>query len=176
MTIKTITHASVLLLLPALGFSAVTWQSGPGYQFGNTRITVSSVLPSKHGTHYYGPRNLFEARKGKAWCASYRTDRRPWVKIQFDAPVKFQRFYVMNGYTKSRSSFLNNYRPKRVLVSTKNVAEPVTLKDTPKEQTVKLSRPVKSRWVKFTVLDNYPSKKFDDVCITGITVDQEQFN
>lgn len=165
----------VLVSLPVMSLSSVQWRSGKGHQFGETTITVSSVLQSPN-RDLYGPKNLFDAENGRAWCMDYNSDRRPWVKIELDGPTKFQRFYVKNGFNKDKSTFNDNYRAKKVLVTADNFAEPVIFRDTQKEQIVQLSKPVKSNWVKFTVLDNYPSKKHDYLCVTGITVDQEQFN
>lgn len=152
-----------------------SWSSGPGYQFGKTTYTVSSILPSKNGPNYYGPQHLFAG--DPAWCVDTKRDHQPWVKITLDRPSKFQQLYIINGYAKNKKSFADNQRAKKIKITAPHgFQQIVTLKDTMTEQTVKLKLSITVGWVKVQVLSTYPGKKFSDLCFSGMVVNLEQFN
>ncbi|MBY0531384.1 MAG: discoidin domain-containing protein [Xanthobacteraceae bacterium] len=175
----------VLTLLAASAFAAVAsaqpkpkeecaTQNG---QFAETRFCVSSAL-APQGENKYGPEIFVEGDEKKAWCegvVGYGIGES--VTIHFKPAVRMQEFTFVNGYQKSDETYKNNSRVKQLRIQTSDgFANVVTVPDTKDGHTVKLPRPVKPQWVRFTIAEVYPGARGSDTCISGIFPNLEQLN
>ena len=146
-------------------------------QYSETRYCVSSVLPPQ-GENKYGPEIFTEADEKKAWCegvVGYGIGES--VTIHFKPAVRVQEFSFANGYSKTPETFQKNSRVKQLRIQTSDgFATVVTLPDKSDAYTIKLPRPVKPQWVRFTIAEVYPGTHGADTCISGIFPNLEQLN
>jgi hypothetical protein len=149
-------------------------QSG---QYSNTRYCVSSVL-APQGENKYGPEIFVGNDEKVAWCEGvigYGIGES--VTIHFKPAVRVQEFTFANGYQKSEETYKNNSRVKRLTIQTSDgLVTGVNVPDTKDGHTIKLPRPVKPQWVRFTIQEIYPGAKGSDTCISGIFPNLEQLN
>lgn len=148
-----------------------------GGQYAETQYCVSSVL-APQGENKYGPEVFIESDEKKAWCegiVGYGIGES--VTIRFKPAVSVQEFYFTNGYQKSDDTFKNNSRVKRLNIQTSDgFATVMTVPDTKDGHTIKLARPVKPQWVRFTIAEVYPGARGADTCISAILPNLEQLN
>jgi hypothetical protein len=146
-------------------------------QYAETQFCVSSTL-APQGENKYGPENFVEADEKKAWCegvVGYGIGES--VTIRFKPAVRLQEFSFANGYSKTEETFKNNSRVKQLRIQTSDgFATVVTVPDTAEGHTIKLPRPVKPQWVRFTIAEVYPGARGGDTCIAGIFPNLEQLN
>jgi hypothetical protein len=146
-------------------------------QYANTRFCVSSAL-APQGENKYGPEIFVEGDEKKAWCegvVGYGIGET--VTIHFKPAVRLQEFSFANGYSKTPETFRNNSRVKQLRIQTSDgFATVVTVPDKSDAHTVKLPRPVKPQWVRFTIAEVYPGARGSDTCISGIFPNLEQLN
>jgi hypothetical protein len=146
-------------------------------QFAETQFCVSSVL-APQGDNKYGPENFIDGEGGKAWCegvTGYGIGES--VTIRFKPAVRVQEFTFLNGYPKTDDTFKNNSRVKQFRIQTSDgFATAVTVPDSKDGHTIKLPRPAKPQWVRFTIAEVYPGARGSDTCISGILPNLEQLN
>jgi len=138
------------------------------------RHCVSSVLPPQLGFNY-GPENLFTKRN--AWCEGVRGNGiGESVVVRLDPPLIFRTVYVTNGYTRSSETFADNNRVKKFKIETNNgLTMTARLVDRPDEQIIRLPRPQRAAWVKFTITGVYSGRRYRNTCISGLMVDIEEY-
>ena len=139
---------------------------------GGMSICASSVLPPAHG-NVYGPSNLLDENDGTAWVeGSGGQGAGDFLVFEFDAPQAVSGLTIRNGYDKSGDIYGKNSRVKDVELHFSNGEQlDTTLKDTPSEQRVALSRPVKAKWVQLIIRSVYPGWKYSDTAINEVRVD-----
>jgi hypothetical protein len=146
-------------------------------QYAETQFCVSSVL-APQGENKYGPEIFIEGDEKKAWCegvVGYGIGES--VTIRFKPAVRVQEFSFANGYQKSDETFKNNSRVKQLRVQTSDgFATVVTVPDAKEAHKIKLPRPVKPQWVRFSIAEVYPGARGADTCISGIFPNLEQLN
>lgn len=146
-------------------------------QYANTRFCVSSAL-APQGENKYGPEIFVEGDEKKAWCegvVGYGIGES--VTIHFKPAVRLQEFSFANGYSKTPETFRNNSRVKQFRIQTSDgFATVVTLPDQSDAHTIKLPRPVKPQWVRFTIAEVYPGARGSDTCVSGLFPNLEQLN
>lgn len=146
-------------------------------QFAETQFCVSSLL-APQGDNKYGPENFIEGEGGKAWCegvTGYGIGET--VTIRFKPAVRVQEFTFLNGYPKTEETFKNNTRVRQLRIQTSDgFATVVTVPDTKDDHKIKLPRPAKPQWVRFTIVEVYPGARGADTCIAGILPNLEQLN
>jgi hypothetical protein len=145
-------------------------------QYAEVRYCVSSVL-APQGDNKYGPEVFVETDEKKAWCeGAVGYGFGEGVTLHFKPAIRVQEFFFSNGYQKSDETFKNNSRVKNLRVQTSDgYAAVVTVPDA-KEHTIKLPRPVKPQWVRFTIAEVYPGARGSDTCISAILPNLEQLN
>ncbi len=146
-------------------------------QFAETQFCVNSSLAAE-GEDKFGPENFLEGESGKAWCegaVGYGIGEA--VTIRFKPAVRVQEFSFLNGYPKTEDTYRNNSRVKQLRIQTSDgFATVVTVPDKKEDHAIKLPRPVKPQWVRFTIVDVYPGARGSDTCIAGILPNLEQLN
>ncbi len=147
-------------------------------QLAEWTIEVSSRLQSQGGNSY-GPENLLSGPK-TAWVEGVATDGKgEWIKIiQADGKesMKFRSIFLLNGYQKSKKIFEANGRVLEFAVSWAGGSERIKVADVDGEQTLRLSHPVDSPWVRFEIIKVASGSKYSDTAISGISLDLEEFN
>ena len=136
----------------------------------------------------YSIRNLFDNDKTTAWVTKFDKES-PYLdgglfKLTFKAPVFVKSIIIINGYQKTERLYYTNQRVKtlnieKVLIGGRSLPleNTVTLKDGMGAQAISL----RSGWTQsinlfktkaliFNVLDIYAGSKYQDLCISGITV------
>jgi hypothetical protein len=146
-------------------------------QFAELRYCVNSAKTAE-GELAFGPEAFASGESGKAWCegvVGYGIGE--VVTLHLKPGVRLQEFVIRNGYAKTPETFKDNSRVKLLRIQTSDgFAAIVTLPDKPEEHVVKLPRPVKPQWVRFSIADIYPGDRGSDTCIAGIAPNLEQLN
>ncbi len=148
-----------------------------GGQYAEAEYCVSSALPAE-GDRKFGPEVLAEGDEKRAWCegaTGYGIGET--ITIRLKPPVRLQELTFVNGFPMSEETFRNNSRVKQLRIQTSDgLATVVTLPDKAEPHTIKLPRPVKPQWVRFSIVDVYPGAKGSDTCLAGIQPNLEQLN
>lgn len=144
----------------------VKWQTGIGYQYGNTIYAVSSETDQQHG-----PSNLFK-ENNQAWCMR---GNKGYIRVVFDSRMKFANLLIKNGDQESPEAFQNHARAKTIKVSGRKSDEKLTLQDNMGMQVVRLKKPMWTRWLRVDILDTYPGKT-DVTCLSLMRADLDQHN
>lgn len=134
------------------------------------RWTVSSVLPAQGG-HDFGPKNF--VTKTDAWCESAPGNGvGQWVKLIFSENRTFDKVALINGYAKSKRTFKENNRARRIMLRLSNGKTYFfKLKDTLNEQMLTFPEPQTASWLKLTILSVFRGREFQDTCLTKFTID-----
>ncbi len=99
------------------------------------------------------------------------------VTIHFKPAVRVQEFTLLNGYAKTDETYKNHSRVKQIRIQTSDgFAAVVAVPDKKDDHTIKLLRPAKPQWVRFTIVDVYPGARGADTCIAAILPNLEQLN
>jgi len=148
-----------------------------GGQYAEVRFCVSSVLPPQ-AENKYGPEVFTGSDEKKAWCegvTGYGIGES--VTLHFKPAVRVQQFEFVNGYQKSDETYTHNSRVKILRIQTSDgFVTAITVPDKKEAFTIKLPRPVKPQWVRFTIGDVYPGARGADTCIGAILPNLEQLN
>lgn len=146
-------------------------------QFVETLFCVTSTLPAE-GEEKFGPERFVEGGEKGGWCegvTGYGIGEA--VTLRFKPAVRVQEFSFVNGNSKSEEAFRNNSRVKHLRIQTSDgFATVVTVPDTRDAHVIKLPRPVKPQWVRFSIGEVYPGARGGDTCISAILPNLEQLN
>ncbi len=98
-----------------------------------------------------------------------------WIELQINYPATPKTIYIANGYQKSKSSFLNNARVKKAVISTDNgLFFTVLLADDWGNQEIRLNEWHECSEMKLTVKSVYPGEKYQDLCVSGFGINFEE--
>lgn len=145
------------------------------------RIYASPTLPGKDDR--YSPKNLFDNNIGTVW-ASNGNGIGAVIEIEFNAD-EVNLLVILNGFVRTRELYYGNARIKTLKVertlSGAYFADEIEFDDIPYEQIYKDAPLMNStnirldgNLVRLTVLDVYPGKKYEDVCISEIYALQKE--
>ncbi|WP_018884860.1 discoidin domain-containing protein [Paenibacillus massiliensis] len=130
-------------------------------------ITASSTLPDQSGNNY-NPANLMDGNANTAWCEGVAGDGvGEWVKLDFGQPQVVNGIEILNGLTKSKASYLANNRFKRVQLEFSEGQRLVMNSDALKYE---LDEPVRTSWIKLTILEVESGTAYPDTCISEVRV------
>lgn len=172
-------HTAACLFLVVLAPAAhaeVCVDVPPGQFTPNGTICVSSALKPQ-GANTYGPENL-QDDTGKAWCEDANGDGEgEYVRMGWGGTVEFGSVIIGNGYQKSRQTYLNNARARRVRIETGDgINEVRDLPDSGKHHTLRLSRKAKTSSLRVTILEVYKGAKYADLCLFYVSPNFEETN
>lgn len=138
------------------------------------RYCVTSVLESQAGNKY-GPQNLFDWDSKTAWCEGVSgVGGGQKLSLYITDGGSFRRFFVMNGYGKSKASFHDNARPKTIEVSTDTGLQfRRTLPDDREEHMIYLPDVGEYNELHIEIIDVYPGRFYKDACLNELLVDFE---
>lgn len=78
---------------------------------------------------------------------------------------------IVNGYAKDNSVFGNNCRVKKMKFSfSDGTAFTKNLSDTRDLQNIGFGKVIYTDYIKMTIVDTYPGSKYEDTCISYISV------
>jgi hypothetical protein len=135
---------------------------------------VSSVLPPQFGNSY-GPENLFKATDGVAWVEGKAGQGvGEWITVEFDELRTINSVMLRTGYQKNADIFAKNGRVRQLrMLFSNGETMALTLADRAGPETLKLERPVKAYWIKFTIEAVYPGKAYTDTALSKLLVSSE---
>lgn len=132
----------------------------------------SSLRPQ--GKLLYTPSQAQDGKASTAWVeGSKGNGAGEWLECEFhgksESPVNFTGISLASGYQKSVTTFLDNARPRTLLVSVNGEAwARLHLADSQSIQNFGFAgRQVKrGDRLRMTIVDVYPGRRFSDCCIT----------
>lgn len=163
------------------GTAAVqTPKAEPPYQCGYfPTLTASQITSASSSNRTYGPYNVVDGQYDTAW----NTPNGPgqWIKLSASSPQKVKGIKILNGYTKYSTGYgmwiyYANSRPKNITVtfsdgtSVNKTLSDVFDKSNYIYQEVDFGGIKTTDYIKITINSIYPGNKWDDCCITEITV------
>jgi uncharacterized caspase-like protein len=142
--------------------------SGAG---SGTRYCASSVLSPQLG-NTYGVAHLFDGNRSAAWVEGAPGQGiGEWITVDFDAARTVRSIAIDNGYQKNSDIFYKNSRVRKLtLVFSGGERKSLTLQDQFGQQTFRLDRPIRARWIQFVIDDVYPGNKYQDTAISKLSV------
>ena len=128
-------------------------------------ITATSQLKEYKGRNY-NSKNLLDQATSTAWCA--KTNENDLVIALHNYKSSCGKIIIFNGFSKNKSTYLNNSRAKDIEVITDNGKIDVTLTDT---QTYQLIDVGLFKDLKIRIKSVYKGGKYDDICLNEIIID-----
>ena len=152
------------------------------------KVTASSTLENKPT---YKPENATDQKGLTAWCEGVKGNGAgEWIRYDLKGKQKIAGIYFIPFYAKNREVMFNNGRVKKLRIEADNgFSHTVSFTDKNPSQTfvpdcqndysapyvdftiqpeIKKSAPMS--WIKFTILEVYPGKKYADTCISSIAL------
>jgi hypothetical protein len=123
------------------------------------------------------PEKAIDGDVKTSWQEGATNEKGQWIEVSFD-PARVDAVVLNNGYGASTALYKGNLRLKAVQISVDG-GKPVevTLKDTPKAQTVKLGEHPGATRLRITIVSTYGSVKtsvagtpFDDAALSEVSV------
>lgn len=149
--------------------------------FGTELIDDGVFCASSHlaasGGNTYGPENLFYAQgRETAWCeAADGAGIGQWVSVATRPKLPVRSVLIHNGYQKTRKSFADNNRVRRLRIETENGTRlETTLTDRFGPQRIRLPDWEELGRIRITILDVYKGAKYDDTCLSVVWPDIEE--
>jgi hypothetical protein len=143
-------------------------------QHANYKVKASSVLPNA-GEFSYSPENLKDWND-KCWAEGAEGNGvGEWLEFLIEVPRPLHAVFISPGYykyDKDDTLFKANTRPKSVKVTLNGEHEFIaTLKDAMTEHMMVVTGyPKAVKTVRLTIMDVYPGSKFEDLCISSVSV------
>jgi hypothetical protein len=144
-----------------------------------TNFTASSTLV--HGTGSYAAKLAADDDPKTAWCEGKDGDGiQEWIRFDFGAPTTVKELFFTPFYAKSKSTFESNGRVRGLRIEMEGGYQ-ADLEFRPPSWCgeecqspydapfVVLTKALKTRWIKFTILSVYRGKS-GDTCISEIIV------
>ncbi len=148
--------------------------------FSARTTCVSSVL-DQVGEYTFGPESLFYSENifAAAWCAGVPGNgigESLRLNYQDSQGISFGSIGIKNGFTSDQSTFANYSRVKKLRVEIDSGQSwEFELADTPESQELILRGHIQSENVYLTILEVYPGRLYDDVCLSSASVFFEGF-
>ena len=156
----------------------------PLHDIKPVRVSVSSTLASKNGA--YEAKHAADGKPGTAWCKGTAGNGvGEWLLFEFSKPVPVTVLSFVPFFAKSDATLANNNRIKKLKIEmdggVSGIVEftdakwckdcqlqyPAPLVNFYKEGRTKF---IKTKSIKFTILDVYPGRTYNDTCISDIEV------
>lgn len=137
------------------------------------KVTASSILDSDF--ERYGTSNIIDKNIETAWVEGidgYGIEE--WIKLERDSNIKINRVQILNGYHKTIDIYEKNGKVKKLkLEFSDNEYMIYDIKENTQNTffskvNIILAKPINTRFIKFTILDAYEGRKYEDTCISEI--------
>ncbi len=136
--------------------------------FGNLTARASSVLREETITYY--AENVLDGDLSTSWVEGVPgTGVNEWIKLETvdGSNVDVSAITFSVGYQKNDELFKKNGRPDKVLIECEGGYRQEEFLYG-KKDTVVLDQPVKTSWIKITILEASAGAEYDDTCICEI--------
>ncbi len=190
----------ILMVFVGIAFAGdlrVEYDEGVGFDSKDYVDRIASVKPNKvtasstlDDNPSYRPQNDADGNAKTAWCeGAAGTGKGEWIRYDFAAPVQVVGFALTPKYAKDKATMFNNGRVKRLRIELEGgFSRTAEFKDDDERVAFgaaqldyslpmidfkadpTLKKPVKSTWVRLTIEEVFPGKKFQDTCISEIDV------
>lgn len=140
-------------------------------QADNIQYCVSSALATSGvNRSHYGPRSLSDGDPSTAWVEGAPNDGQgEWIVLSWPSEMALAGLRVVNGYAKSNQIFSKNGRVTRLRLTFSNgQTSSLKLEDRSGAQTLRLTQPVLSTWIKIEIEDAMPGEKYRDTAISEL--------
>jgi F5/8 type C domain-containing protein len=129
------------------------------------KIIASSSLEG------YSPELIIDNNIKTAWVEGKENDGvGEWIQLTSNNEFEVSSIYIENGYKKSSDLYLKNNRVKKAKLEFSNgETKIVTFEDTEGLiPPIGFEEPIKTNYVKLTILEVYKGTKYSDTCISEI--------
>jgi len=137
------------------------------------QIASSSAKP--YGSFYYTPDKTIDNDNTTAWLEGVKGNGiNEWIEFSADTEQYINGFVLYNGYQKNEKTYINNGKIRKLLVTfsdgkTLEYELPKqTFKESQKGNTIKFTETIKTKSVRFTILDVEKGVYYDDTAINEI--------
>ncbi len=139
---------------------------------GRVEICATNARPSSSYASY-DPGMAADGNLKTAWLENQPgSGGGAWIEYVFASPRTIQAIQLVNGYTRSRTVFRANGRVRHARILADGIViEELTLADSSKQQTFRLSQPTKARYLRLEIVDTFPGRKTEYVAITEFLVE-----
>lgn len=137
-----------------------------------SNVTATSYLKEPEYGFVHSPSNVIDGSLSDAWVegASGQGEGES-ITLNLDGIYKMSGFTINAGYQKSSSTFENNSRPARLLVTFSDGSSvDVYLDDVIDQQKITFVSPVETSSVTFKIVSVYPGSKYQDTAISEISL------
>lgn len=134
-------------------------------------IVASSYLKEDIETHY--PANICDGNVRTAWVEGAEGDGLgESILIDFGKEKAISSLDIINGFAKEERLYYANHRVKRIMISfSDGRSQEFDLQDKNLGyQTIQLHGPVKTSFIKLTILGIYCGTKYSDTCISEVRI------
>lgn len=133
-------------------------------------VSTSSELISSRGI-CYGAQNLIDGDTATSWQESAQGDGIfETIHMEFDNQ-SISYISVRLGNAKSEKDYQNNNRPSRIQILINGEKEyQAEFEDRNGEQYIVFSQPITVNSLEFKILEVYSGKKYQDTCVSEITI------
>jgi hypothetical protein len=140
---------------------------------------ASTVLPplvgDRTGRSTYEVANLFDNNPATAWIKARREPGDGWILVDFNGERLVTAIAIANGYQKNSTVFRENYRVRRLRLSSSNgETSSLNVADQDGMQRVALDHPMRAEWLQIIVDDLFPGSREPDVAISELRVISER--
>lgn len=187
----------IFVIVLVLGYLVPVYGAGRSHKEETVKIDIGEVeaavianktLIDVSNPQKYSVKNLFDGNKSTAWVTEYdNEDVYPdgMLKIIFQEPVYVKSATIRNGYQKTEVLYYANQRIKdlnieKVIMGCHSypLDNMVHLEDKMEEQIISLTEGwtqsinlFKTKELIFNIVDIYSGEKYEDLCISEITID-----
>lgn len=137
-------------------------------------LTASSSLDPS-GSITYSPKNVMDGKPETSWTEGVSGHGMgEWIKLEAGQDQVVTGINILAGYAKNDQIYKQNNRVKTLKVEcsdgTSKVFTLEDLADYLAYQELEFDSPVRTKFIKLTIIDVYPGSKYEDTCISEITL------
>ncbi|WP_053956027.1 NADase-type glycan-binding domain-containing protein [Inediibacterium massiliense] len=139
------------------------------------RVVASSILDSNYKR--YGETNVLDGKSETAWVEGTKGyGINEWVKMESNSYREINEIEILNGYHKNIDTYENNGKMKKFRLDFSNNEHMIYSVTGNNKQyyfsdiDIILAKPIHTDFIKLTILDVFEGKKYQDTCISEITV------
>lgn len=136
------------------------------------QVSATSFLSEPQYNIYHIPENICDNDLSTAWVEG--VDGQGYgetLTIYMATPATVSGVTIVNGYQASEHVYYVNSRPRQLDVTINGqFSFAIDLEDIMGEQSFSFDKPVEAQDISFTIKDVYPGSKYEDTCISEISL------
>ena len=154
------------------GYTLLSFEKvcGPEYTAGLS-ASASSTLPDE-GSYTYPPSMVLDGDPVTAWVeGAAGNGEGEWIQLSGTQPFSFTGLVIRAGYQKDPTTFTNNGRPTKLLMECSDgSAWEMELPPGRGETVIPMGQRLEESWIRFTIQEVNPGSKYEDTCISEISL------